>query len=115
LQKFGADFRRKSAIIQKRAAKLADAELHASRSRMHQVMTLMPAAVYTCDTAGRITFFNERAADLWGREPQTLETDREFSGSLCLRRLDGESSESLGGSADPEGGAHSGKRGFNRN
>lgn len=29
----------------------------------------LPLAVYTCDNKGRITFFNNAAADLWGREP----------------------------------------------
>lgn len=30
----------------------------------------LPSAAYTCDTDGLITFFNRRAADLWGREPK---------------------------------------------
>lgn len=30
----------------------------------------LPAAIYTCDTEGRITFFNQAAADLWGRVPE---------------------------------------------
>jgi PAS domain S-box-containing protein len=30
----------------------------------------LPAAIYTCDLAGRITFFNRAAAELWGREPR---------------------------------------------
>ena len=30
----------------------------------------LPAAIYTCDTEGRITFFNSAAAELWGREPE---------------------------------------------
>lgn len=30
----------------------------------------LPAAVYTCDTEGHITFFNQAAADLWGRIPE---------------------------------------------
>ena len=30
----------------------------------------LPAAIYTCDVKGRITFYNEAAADLWGRKPK---------------------------------------------
>src|SRR6188768_1465547 len=29
----------------------------------------LPAAIYTCDIKGRITFYNQAAAKLWGREP----------------------------------------------
>ena len=34
-----------------------------------EVLEALPAAVYTIDAAGRITFFNEAAADLWGCRP----------------------------------------------
>lgn len=30
----------------------------------------LAVAIYTCDTEGRITFFNQAAADLWGRVPE---------------------------------------------
>ena len=33
------------------------------------LMGKMPAAVYTCDAEGLITYFNQRAVELWGREP----------------------------------------------
>lgn len=36
----------------------------------HQLLQGLPAATYTCDSKGRITFFNEAAAKLWGREPK---------------------------------------------
>lgn len=39
------------------------------------ILKLLPAAVYTCDKHGRITFFNEQAAKLWGFRP-TLNDDR---------------------------------------
>ena len=29
----------------------------------------LPAAIYTCDLQGRITYFNEAAVELWGRRP----------------------------------------------
>jgi two-component system, LuxR family, sensor kinase FixL len=30
----------------------------------------MPAAAYTCDAEGLITYFNQRAVETWGREPK---------------------------------------------
>lgn len=35
-----------------------------------QLLEALPAAVYTCDLQGKITFFNQAAADLWGRRPE---------------------------------------------
>jgi PAS domain S-box-containing protein len=35
----------------------------------HRVLEHLPAAVYTCDAQGMITFYNRAAVDLWGREP----------------------------------------------
>jgi PAS domain S-box-containing protein len=31
---------------------------------------ILPAAIYTCDAQGIITYYNEAAARLWGREPE---------------------------------------------
>jgi PAS domain S-box-containing protein len=39
-------------------------------SNSDKILELLPVAVYTCDTEGRITFFNKAAADLWGRSPE---------------------------------------------
>jgi len=35
-----------------------------------ELLAALPVAIYTTDVAGRITFFNEAAAALWGRRPQ---------------------------------------------
>lgn len=51
------------------------------------VLEALPAAIYTTDAEGRITFFNEAAATLWGCRPQLGET--EFCGSWRLYRPDG--------------------------
>jgi PAS domain S-box-containing protein len=34
------------------------------------LLELLPAAVYTTDAQGRITFYNQTAADLWGHRPE---------------------------------------------
>jgi len=38
--------------------------------RFRQLLDALPAAVYTTDAAGRITFYNEAAAALWGCRPE---------------------------------------------
>lgn len=53
------------------------------------VLELLPVAVYTTDTEGRITFYNQAAADLWGSRPE-LGTDR-WCGSWRLYWPDGRS------------------------
>jgi PAS domain S-box-containing protein len=51
------------------------------------LMDALPAAVYTTDTAGRITYFNKAAAELWGYRP---DLDRsEWCGSWKLYWPDG--------------------------
>src|SRR5450756_2612570 len=35
-----------------------------------QILDALPAAVYTTDAAGQITYFNEAAATLWGCRPE---------------------------------------------
>jgi PAS domain S-box-containing protein len=50
--------------------KSADKLLHESELLHRQLLQGLPAATYTCDSKGRITFFNEAAAKLWGREPK---------------------------------------------
>ena len=37
--------------------------------RFRGLLNALPAAVYTTDAAGRITYFNEAAATLWGHRP----------------------------------------------
>ena len=35
-----------------------------------QIVQNLPVAVYSTDAAGRITFYNDAAASLWGRRPK---------------------------------------------
>ncbi len=35
-----------------------------------QLLEKLPAAAYTCDADGLITYYNERAVELWGRAPK---------------------------------------------
>jgi len=38
--------------------------------RSRELLQTLPAAIYTTDADGRITFFNDAAAELWGRKPE---------------------------------------------
>lgn len=67
----------------------AERALRDSEERIKQLLSLMPAAVYTCDSDGRITFYNRRAAQLWGREPRLGADDEKFCGSFRIWRADG--------------------------
>ncbi len=43
--------------------------LQESEERLLQVIKSLPAAVYTCNTEGYITLYNDAAIELWGRKP----------------------------------------------
>jgi PAS domain S-box-containing protein len=55
--------------------------------RFRELLDALPAAVYTTDVAGRITYYNEAAAELWGRRP--LLGSSEWCGSWKLFWPDG--------------------------
>src|ERR1700682_2076313 len=44
--------------------------LRESEARFRNLLLALPAAVYTTDQEGRITLFNDQAAQLWGRRPE---------------------------------------------
>jgi PAS domain S-box-containing protein len=50
------------------------------------LLQALPVAIYTTDPEGRITFYNEAAADLWGHRP---ELGTSWCGSWRLYHLDG--------------------------
>jgi PAS domain S-box-containing protein len=50
--------------------KRAEAALRESEARFRHLVFALPAAMYTTDREGRITLFNDRAAELWGRRPE---------------------------------------------
>jgi PAS domain S-box-containing protein len=49
--------------------KRAEEALRDSEARFRNLLLALPAAVYTTDREGRITLFNDQAAQLWGRRP----------------------------------------------
>src|SRR5687767_8023545 len=52
-----------------------------------ELMNALPAAIYTTDAEGRITYFNEAAAALWGYRPELGKS--EWCGSWKLFWPDG--------------------------
>lgn len=71
-----------SALVPRRGA-----EDHAAEERSYrQFVEALGVAVYTTDAEGRITYFNEAAAELWGRRPGLGE---EWCGSWRLFWPDG--------------------------
>jgi PAS domain S-box-containing protein len=65
----------------------AEEALRGSEQGFRQLLEALPAAVYTTDAAGRITFFNEAAAEMWGCRPK-LNSD-EWCGSWRIYWPDG--------------------------
>jgi len=53
----------------------------------HKLVNALPAAIYTTDASGRITFYNDAAASLWGCRPEIGKS--EWCGSWKLFRPDG--------------------------
>jgi len=58
-----------TAIIDLRELKTAEAKLRKTEERYKTLFDLIPVAVYTCDADGIIQEYNQRAVELWGREP----------------------------------------------
>ncbi len=52
------------------ARKQAEDALRESERRARELLEALPAAIYTTDAAGRITYFNQAAVDLSGRRPE---------------------------------------------
>jgi PAS domain S-box-containing protein len=67
----------------------AEAALRESEARLQTVLETMPAAVYTCDASGLITWFNRAAGELWGRAPKLNDPEDRFCGSFRLYHADG--------------------------
>ena len=50
--------------------KRAEAKLKDNERQLQELLAAIPAAIYTTDTQGRITYFNEAAVELAGRRPE---------------------------------------------
>jgi PAS domain S-box-containing protein len=50
--------------------KRARDQAHSTDDHLRKVLDALPAAIYTTDAAGKITYFNRAASELTGREPE---------------------------------------------
>lgn len=66
----------------------AEETLRRSQLQFNQTMDGLPVGAYTCDAEGRITYFNEAAARLWGRAPRLNDLTDRFCGSFKLLGAD---------------------------
>jgi PAS domain-containing protein len=53
------------------------------------ILDVIPAAAYTCDPAGLITYFNPLAEAAWGRAPTLRDASERYCGSHQLYLSDG--------------------------
>lgn len=60
-----------------------------SDGEFRQLLDTLPAAAYTCAADGLITYYNARAAELWGRQPRLNDPVDRYCGSFRLFRPDG--------------------------
>jgi PAS domain S-box-containing protein len=56
----------------------AEVQLQQSESRFHQLLDLVPAAIYATDADGRILESNQEAVRLWGQRPSPHMEEAEF-------------------------------------
>ena len=78
-----------TAIVDLSARQRAEESLRQSEKRYRTLFDLVPVAVYTCDAEGLIQEYNQRAVELWGREPKTNDPSEKFCGSLKIFYPDG--------------------------
>ena len=65
----------------------AEATIQESEQKFRDLLGALPAAIYVTDAAGRITYCNHGAADLWGVTP-TLGVDK-WCDFACFYHADG--------------------------
>ena len=65
----------------------AQATLRERERRFRDLLDALPAAIYTTDAAGRLTYYNDAAAELWGQRPPLGSS--EWCGSWKLYWPDG--------------------------
>ncbi|MGH9816264.1 MAG: PAS domain S-box protein, partial [Candidatus Acidiferrales bacterium] len=67
--------------------KIAEQAVRHSEARYRQVVDALPVAMYVCDADAKVTFFNDAAAELWGRRPELGK--EKWCGSFRMRHTDG--------------------------
>jgi PAS domain S-box-containing protein len=76
------------AVEMKRRSMAASSKAHQSQTDFLKFLDRLPAGAYICDPEGMITYFNQPAAALWGREPKLNDPADRFCGSFRLLAAD---------------------------
>jgi PAS domain S-box-containing protein len=66
-----------------------DLEISNGESAFLRLLDKLPAAAYTCDAEGLITYYNQPALRLWGRTPKLRDASDRFCGSFQLHSANG--------------------------
>jgi signal transduction histidine kinase len=66
-----------------------DLDIISGGSEFLRLLDTLPAAAYTCDADGLITYYNQPAQRLWGRTPKLRDPVDRFCGSFRLYSSDG--------------------------
>ena len=64
-----------------------------ARPELCHFLSRLPAAAYICDADGLITYFNERAPEIWGRVPRLNDPRDRFCGAWRVVSIEGDSIE----------------------
>src|SRR5262245_6320942 len=81
--------RQAAEMIESKRAEEESRWLRRSEAKFRDLLEKLPAAAYTCDAEGLITYFNQRAVETWGREPKLNDPVDRFCGSFKLYAADG--------------------------
>ena len=66
----------------------AEAVPYRNEWQFRRLLEKLPAGAYTCDADGLITYFNQHAVQIWGREPKLNDPADRFCGSFKLFAAD---------------------------
>lgn len=70
-------------------ARLTESAVREGELHFRRLLEKLPAGAYTCDRDGLITYFNQHAVRLWGREPKLNDWVDRYCGSFKLFSTDG--------------------------
>jgi PAS domain S-box-containing protein len=71
-------------------AMISQSEISSGEAEFLRLLDKLPAAAYTCDPEGLITYYNQPALRLWGRAPKLRDGVDRFCGSFRLHTSDGQ-------------------------
>jgi len=78
-----------TAIVDLTERKRFEETIRRSEKRYRTLFDLVPVAIYACDAYGSIQDYNQRAVELWGREPGLASKEQKFCGSHKIYYPDG--------------------------